>query len=142
MLIRIRPVLEKETGNLLKIITKGKYSDIELDENYELQLYDKGEKYKIKRFSGGEEDLISLCLRLAISRVIAEKSGGRKINFLILDEIFASQDEERQKNIIQALQGLATQFRQLFLITHVTSIKDKMPIVYEVLEVNKNESRI
>lgn len=142
LLIRIRPVLEKEASNLLHIITKGKYSDIELDQNYEIRLYDKGEKYKIKRFSGGEEDLINLCLRLAISRVIAEKSGARKISFLILDEIFASQDEDRQENILQTLQGLSTQFRQLFLITHVSGIKDAMPIVYEVSEISEHESNV
>jgi len=142
LLARIRPILEKETSNLLQIISQGKYSDVELDSSYEAKIDDKGERYKIKRFSGGEEDLINLCLRLAISRVISEKSGGRKINFLILDEIFASQDEERQKNILQALQGLSTQFRQLFLITHVANIKDNMPIVYHVDEVNRNESRV
>jgi len=142
LLARIRPVLEKETGDLLKVVTKGRYFNIELNDNYEIQLYDKGKKYKIKRFSGGEEDLINLCFRLAISRVIAQKSSGHKIDFLILDEIFASQDNERRQNILSALQELSTQFRQLFLITHIDDIKEQMPIVYSVFEVNHKQSRV
>ena len=142
LLSRIRPILENETGNLLHKISEGKYSDVELDEDYKVFVYDKGEKYGINRFSGGEQDLVSLCLRLAISRVIAEKSGSRKINLLILDEIFASQDDDRRQKILTAMLALSSQFRQLFLVTHITDIKDQMPIVYEVKEINENESKI
>ena len=142
LLSRIRPILESETGTLLHKISEGKYSDVELDQDYKIFIYDKGEKYGINRFSGGEQDLVSLCLRLAISRLIAEKSGSRKINFLILDEIFASQDEDRRQKILTAMHALSSQFRQLFLVTHVSDIKDQMPVVYEVKEVDKDESRI
>lgn len=142
LLSRIRPILENETGRLLHKISEGKYSDVELDENYKIFVYDKGEKYGINRFSGGEQDLVGLCLRLAISRVIAEKSGSRKINLLILDEIFASQDDDRRQKILTAMHALSSQFRQLFLVTHVNDIKDQMPIVYEVREIDENESKI
>ena len=37
---------------------------------------------------------------------------------------------------------LSSQFRQLFLVTHVTDIKDQMPVVYEVKEIDENESKI
>ena len=142
LLSRIRPILENETGKLLHKISEGKYSDVELDQNYKIFIYDKGEKYGINRFSGGEQDLVGLCLRLAISRVIAEKSGSRKMNFLILDEIFASQDDDRRQKILTAMHTLSSQFRQLFLVTHVSDIKDQMPIVYEVKEIDKNESKV
>ena len=56
-----------------------------------LLVYDNGNAYGIERFSGGEEDLANLCLRLAISEVITERAGG-VFNFIILDEIFGSQD--------------------------------------------------
>ncbi|MBL7159002.1 SMC family ATPase [Candidatus Microgenomates bacterium] len=142
LLSRIRPILENETGSLLHKISEGKYSDVELDEDYKIFVYDKGEKYGINRFSGGEQDLVGLCLRLAISRVIAEKSGSRKINLLILDEIFASQDDDRRQKILTAMHALSSQFRQLFLVTHISDIKDQMPIVYEVKEIDENESII
>jgi DNA repair protein SbcC/Rad50 len=142
LLSRIRPILESETGSLLHKISEGKYSGVELDQDYKIFIYDKGEKYGINRFSGGEQDLVSLCLRLAISRLIAEKSGSRKINFLILDEIFASQDEDRRQKILTAMHALSSQFRQLFLVTHVSDIKDQMPVVYEVKEIDKDESEI
>jgi len=142
LLSRIRPILENETGSLLHKISEGKYSDVELDQNYKIFIYDKGEKYGIDRFSGGEQDLVGLCLRLAISRVIAEKSGSRKINFLILDEIFASQDDGHRQKILTAMHTLSSQFRQLFLVTHVSDIKNQMPIVYEVKNIDENKSKI
>ena len=64
------------------------------------------------------------------------------MNFLILDEIFASQDEDRRQKILTAMHTLSSQFRQLFLVTHVADIKNKMPVVYEVKEVDKDESKI
>lgn len=142
LLARIRPILEAETGKLLHKISRGKYSDVELDEDYKIFLYDKGQKYGINRFSGGEQDLVSLCLRLAISRVIADKSGSRNINLLILDEIFGSQDDDRRQNILDAMHALSSQYRQIFLVTHISEIKDQMPIVYGVTEIDENESKI
>jgi exonuclease SbcC len=107
--------------------------EVELDEDYDLLVYDKGESYSIERFSGGEEDLANLCLRLAISEVITERAGG-VFNFIILDEIFGSQDMIRRHNIMKALSGLATKFRQIFLITHVEDVKDDMENILSILE--------
>jgi exonuclease SbcC len=88
----------------------------------------------LDRFSGGETDLANLCLRLAISQVIAERSGDIDFQFIILDEIFGSQDQERKRNILDALSTLTRRFRQIFLITHVDEIKDAMEHVIVVKE--------
>ena len=45
--------------------------------------------------SGGEQDIANLCLRLAISQMIAERAG-QSFSLLILDEIFGSLDESRR----------------------------------------------
>jgi len=109
-----------------------------LDENYNLLVYDNGDAYGIERFSGGEEDLANLCLRLAISEVITERAGG-VFNFIILDEIFGSQDMFRRQNIMKALSGLSSKFRQIFLITHVEDVKDDME---NIISVTENEDGI
>src|SRR5438552_6046704 len=46
--------------------------------------------------SGGEEDLANLVLRLAISQMIAERAG-QNFSLLILDEVFGSLDEARDR---------------------------------------------
>lgn len=140
LLVRIRPILEFRASELIRATTKGKYASLELDENYTPYLYDLSEKYELKRFSGGEQDLVNLCLRIAVADIVAERTGGRRINFLILDEIFGSQDEDRRRQILNTLQELTSQFRQIFLATHIEDVKDSMPIVYEVKEVSHHNS--
>ena len=122
LISQIRPTLSSHASELFDELTDGKYSQIELDEDYNLLVYDQGQPYSIERFSGGEEDLANLCIRLAISEIITERAGSI-FNFIILDEIFGSQDQIRKQNIIKALNSFSSKFRQIFLITHVEDIK-------------------
>ena len=138
LISRIRPALSLYASDFFSRLTDGKYQEIEIDENYNLMVYDGGNPYEIERFSGGEEDLANLCLRLAISEVITERAGGL-FNFIILDEIFGSQDMMRRQNIMKALNGLSSKFRQIFLITHIEDIKNYME---NIILVSENESGI
>jgi len=141
LISRIRPTLSTYSSDFFERLTDGKYHQIELDENYNLMIYDNGEAYTIERFSGGEEDLANLCLRLAISEVITERAGG-VFNFIILDEIFGSQDYIRRQNIMKALNLLSSKFRQIFLITHVDDVKNDMENIINVIEKEDNYSMI
>ena len=133
LISRIRPTLSSYSSDFFERLTDGKYRELKLDENYNLLIYDNGNSYGIERFSGGEEDLANLCLRLAISEVITERAGG-VFNFIILDEIFGSQDVFRRQNIMKALNGLSSKFRQIFLITHVEDVKDDMENIIFITE--------
>lgn len=138
---RIRPLLESRTSQLLSLVTDGRYSVVELDEDYNIFIYDGNEKFRIQRFSGGEQDVFNLCLRIAISQIVADRSGG-EINFIALDEIFGSQDVERRENILKIFTGLSSQFRQIFLITHIEEVKDMIPVVWSVEEVSEGLSTV
>jgi len=129
----IRPLLADYASDMLRRLTDGKYSRLELDENYDVFIYEDGTAYELNRFSGGEEDLANLCLRLAISAVVAERSA-IQTNFIILDEIFGSQDVLRKRNIVTALRELSRKFRQILLITHIEDVKDYMEYVLKVSE--------
>lgn len=133
---KVAPTLAELTSHVFEATTGGKYSRVELDEGYEIQVEDNGEMHPLDRFSGGESDLANLALRLAISRIIAERTGANPINFLILDEIFGSLDPERKRNVMTALSSLSTQFRQILLITHIEDVKDLMG---NVMQVEPNE---
>jgi len=141
LISQIRPTLSLYASELFDQLTNGKYSEIELDDNYNLIVYDDGVPYDIERFSGGEEDLANLCIRLAISEVITEKAGSI-FNFIILDEIFGSQDNTRKQNIIKALSRFSSKFRQIFLITHVEEIKNSMENTIIVFEEESGISKI
>ncbi len=139
---RVRPTLSELTSHMLKLTTGGRYSRVEIDEGYEMQVDDEGALHPVGRFSGGEADLANLALRLAISRIIAERTGANPINFLILDEIFGSLDPERKRSVMTALAGLSAQFRQIFLITHIEDIKDLMGYVMRVQQAEDGTSTV
>lgn len=138
---RVRPMLKELTSGNLESMTEGRYSKVSLDENYEMQIEDQGVEYPINRFSGGESDLANLSLRLAISSVIADRTGAVPFNVLILDEVFGSLDPTRKRSVMTALARLSARFRQVFLITHIEDIKDSMNHVIRVEELPDGTSR-
>jgi len=141
LISRIRPTISSYASGFYRELTNGKYAEIELDEDYDVLIYDQGQGFGIERFSGGEEDLANLCLRLAISEVITERAGG-VFNFIVLDEIFGSQDNIRRQNIMNALNSLSSKFRQIFLITHIEDVKNYVENVIQISERDDGTSSI
>ena len=135
LISRIRPILSNYATFLFHDLTDGKYPELTLDEQYNIEIYDEGQSYMIQRFSGGEIDLANLSLRLAISDVITERAGGL-FQFIILDEIFGSQDAIRQQNIMNQLYKLSNKFKQIFLITHIENVKHYMQHIINVSEID------
>ncbi len=138
---RLRPLIAARASELLRLTTSGRYSLLELDEDYGITIVDQGDTFPLARFSGGEQDLANLCLRIAISQVVAERSGRLPVQCIVLDEVFGSQDAQRQPLILDALNRLQSQFRQIFIISHVEQIKDILPVIYEINMVDEFESR-
>jgi exonuclease SbcC len=137
---RIRPIIAQKISELLALTTNGRYNLVDLDPDYNIKIYDGNAPFPIDRFSGGEQDLVNLCLRVAISQVVAERSGGAPIRFIVLDEIFGSQDSERRGLIIEALAKLAARFSQIFIITHIEQIRDVLPVVVDVSQIDDLKS--
>jgi len=118
---QIRPGLSERASQLITALTDGRYSQVDLDEEYTPRLFDDGEFKPV--ISGGEEDILHLSLRLAVSRMIAERAG-LDLGLLVLDEVFGSLDEARRDSVIALLQNLKGAFPQILLITHIESIHD------------------
>lgn len=142
LISRIRPVLARLASDLFRDLTDGRYSALELDEDYDVLVHDQGEVYSLDRFSGGESDLANLCVRLAIGQVIADRAGDGELNFLALDEVFGSQDATRRGNILRALSNLSSRFRQILVITHVEEVRDSVDALYHVVEDEDGSHRV
>lgn len=133
ILEKISPNISHEASKLFNRITKGKYENIKVDENFDFFIMDNSSYYPINRFSGGEIDLGNFCLRIAITKAIADLNGSKNnLNFLAFDEIFGSQDEDRRYEIMLALNFLQEQFRQIYIISHVETVKEYFPNILEV----------
>jgi exonuclease SbcC len=117
----LRPDLSDLASAFLSDLTNGRYVELELDEDYSATVLDDGAPQEV--ISGGEEDVINLALRLAISQMIAELAG-QPLSLLILDEIFGSLDEERRSAVIELLRSLADRFSQVILVTHIDSVRE------------------
>ncbi len=139
---RVRPLIAHRASELVALTTRSRYSLLELDEDYEIFMYDGNRRFPLRRFSGGEQDLVNLCLRIAVSQVVAERHGGAPINMIVLDEIFGSQDVERRELILSALGMLSSQFRQIFVITHIEAVRDMLPVLIEVEAADEFTSRV
>lgn len=125
----LRPEIGDVASGFLKDLTESRYSVLELDDGYNLTLVEGGVPKPV--ISGGEEDIANLCLRLAISQMIAEWAG-QKFSLLILDEVFGSLDEARRQNVVQLLRGLHDRFEQVIIITHIEQVREGLDRVISV----------
>jgi len=129
---KVRPRLESVMQDLLSFITDGKYDLVQLDDHYNVFVYRNGIKKPFHLFSGGEQKLIALCMRLAISRILTSQGEHKNFDYLALDEVLGSMDEGRQETIIDALRKLTGIFKQIFMITHNSNIKDLFDYTLQV----------
>jgi exonuclease SbcC len=125
----LRPDLSELASGFLRDLTRGRYTDLELDEDYGATLLDDGDPKAV--ISGGEEDVANLALRLAISQMIAERAG-QPLSLLVLDEIFGSLDEDRRAAVVELLRSLADRFPQVILITHIDAVREGFDRVVRV----------
>jgi exonuclease SbcC len=117
------PSLEQETADLLRRVTRGRYSDVEITSDGNLKINDMGTAHDLERFSGGEQDLANLCMRIALSKVMARRSG-MDARFIILDEVFGSQDPDRRAALVEALRELDQEFGQVLIVSHFDDFMD------------------
>lgn len=120
---RVLPSTLLHMRRLLPILTRGRYCDVQLTEDYRIEVYDdRAGSWKQKTiFSGGARDQMSLALRLAFALATLPEERGAAPSFLFLDEPLGAFDDERAQALIELLtEGeVAESFDQIFLISHV-----------------------
>ena len=117
----IRPRMAELASEYLTDLTDGRYSAVELAEDFTPTVVEDGEAKGV--ISGGEEDILNLCMRLSLSHMLAERAG-QSFSLLMLDEVFGSLDEGRRGNVLTLLEKLRRRFEQIIIITHLDDIKD------------------
>ena len=132
-----RPELSEIAGEYLQELTESRYTVLELNEKYEICLREDPKAEIRPVISGGEEDIANLCVRLGISKMIAQRSG-KALSLLILDEVFGSLDENRRNKVVTLLNSLTNSFEQVILITHIDDIKESIDSIIKV-EYNEEE---
>jgi len=131
---QLRPRLSELASEFLSELTDGRYIAVEIASDFTPTLLEDGQPKAV--ISGGEEDLLNLCVRLALSNMLAERAG-QAFSLLILDEVFGSLDESRRTNVLLLLDRLSSRFEQILVITHLEDIREG---VQNLLSVNYDET--
>ena len=74
-------------------------------------------------YSGGEKFRVDFALRIALSRVLAMRSGAT-LPTLIIDEGFGTQDEEGRDRLVAAINAISSEFRLILLVTHIEELRE------------------
>jgi exonuclease SbcC len=77
-------------------------------------------------YSGGEAFKVNFALRVALSRLLARRAGA-KLETLIIDEGFGSQDELSRDRLVKAIRAIQSDFEKILVITHFADVKEMFP---------------
>ncbi|MBQ4516864.1 MAG: hypothetical protein II978_08755, partial [Clostridia bacterium] len=87
------PVLNEHAGEIVKLLTDGKYGEMKVADDYKIRLRENNEFVDAEFLSSGTYDILYFALRLGIAKVIFND----KIPMLILDDTFLQMDDNRAK---------------------------------------------
>ena len=100
-------------------------------EELDIRISDEVGTRSYEMFSGGEAFRINFALRIALSKLLARRSGA-PLPILFIDEGFGSLDSLGQEHLKEAIQSVQTDFEKIIVITHVEQVKEAFPVRIEV----------
>ena len=100
-------------------------------EELDIKIADEVGTRSYETFSGGEAFRINFALRIALSRLLARRSGA-PLPILFIDEGFGSQDTAGQERLTEAIQSIQDDFQKIIVITHIEQIKEAFSTRIEV----------
>ncbi|HFO1103146.1 TPA: SbcC/MukB-like Walker B domain-containing protein, partial [Staphylococcus aureus] len=86
----------------------------------------------ISSLSGGETFQSSLALALGLSEIVQQQSGGISLESIFIDEGFGTLDQETLETALDTLLNLKSTGRMVGIISHVSELKNRIPLVLEV----------
>jgi DNA repair exonuclease SbcCD ATPase subunit len=122
LLNQIVPQFQKNINNLLSIVTNYK---IEIkyagNKSKRLDIYKSMGQHRINtnKLSGFESDILNICFRIVINQM----NKNIKTNFLIMDELFTSFDNNNVNNLVRLFDYIKQHYDWFLIITHNDYIK-------------------
>tara|TARA_B100000959_G_scaffold212634_1_gene223630 strand:- start:3419 stop:4732 length:1314 start_codon:yes stop_codon:yes gene_type:complete len=149
MIERAVPMLENTAKELLARLSDNKMTiKLELQEGrtdratglpseeLTITISDEQGTRSYETFSGGETFRIDFAIRIAMSKLLASRSGS-PLPILFIDEGFGSQDTMGQERLIEVIQSISEDFEKIIVITHIDSMKENFN---QQIEISKTES--
>ena len=146
------PQIEDKANELLERLSDGQmsirfatqieYKDKRRDdlrETLEIQISDGAGIRSYEMYSGGEAFRVNFAIRLALSKILAQRKGAR-LQTLVIDEGFGSQDVQGRQRLIEAINLVKHDFAKILVITHIDELKDAFPTRIEVVKTERGST--
>lgn len=136
------PEIEEHANELLDRLTGGEMrvlfdtqrqlkSRDAVAETLDIKIWDSAGERPYENFSGGEQFRVNFAIRLALSQLLARRSGAR-LRTLVIDEGFGSQDPNGRQRLVEAIRTIEGDFAVILVITHIDELRDQFPTRIEV----------
>ncbi|MEB3161001.1 MAG: exonuclease subunit SbcC [Synechocystis sp.] len=150
MIENILPQLEAETNYILARLTgnqhhiqfvtqrEGKSSTKrkpKMIDTLDILIADAQGTRPYETYSGGEAFRINFSIRLALAKLLAQRSG-TALQLLIIDEGFGTQDADGCDRLVAAITAIASDFACILTVTHMPQFKEAFQQRIEVYKTN------
>jgi exonuclease SbcC len=147
----VLPELEREADGLLGSMTENRMH-LKLEslrelrsrrgdsvETLDIKISDELGTRNYEMYSGGEAFRVNLALRIALSRVLAQRQGA-PLPTLFIDEGFGTQDAVGRERIIEVIGAIEHLFQKIIVITHLDEVKEAFPVRIEVQKTERGST--
>ncbi len=86
----------------------------------------------VETLSGGESFYASLALALGLREIVQAYAGGIRLDTIFIDEGFGTLDTDTLDLAIRTLEGLKEGGRLVGIISHVESLRERIPVRLQV----------
>ncbi len=137
------PELEREANRILQRLTGGRMhirfetqretKSGNLRETLDIIISDEKGTRPYENFSGGEQFRVNFAIRVALSRMLAQRAGVR-LRSLFVDEGFGALDAEGRQRLVQAVKAVQSEFDLILVITHIDELREAFPTQIQVIK--------
>ncbi|MHA1736250.1 MAG: AAA family ATPase [Candidatus Thorarchaeota archaeon] len=132
---QLKPRIRAEARGIFLNIFGDKYSDLAIDDDYDIRLFDvRGHPVKLSKASGGEDVCVNFALRVAVNTALQKEAQAgntemlQPLGLLILDEPGAGLDSQRRRWLPEAISSLDS-VKQVIVVTHMEELRDAGNVV-------------
>jgi len=126
-------LLARMTGGRMnvRINTQRETQAGEVRETLDIQISDELGTRAYEMYSGGEAFRVNFAIRVALSQLLARRSG-TQLQTLIMDEGFGVLDAAGRERLVEAINAAQADFQRIIVVTHIEELKDAVPARIEI----------
>ena len=108
-------------------------------ETLDIKISDELGTRSYEMYSGGEAFRINFALRIALSKLLAHRSGA-PLPTLFIDEGFGTQDAAGLERLVESINAIQDDFQKIIVITHIEEMKEAFPVRIEVTKTTEGST--